>query len=67
MVSDAFNQILLGLFLMVQPWPLFLFILGLFKQTIPFSQKINEKKCHVHPAYVAGIWTHDLANMSRLQ
>ena len=24
------------------------------------------KKCHVHPVYGAGIWTHDLLNMSRL-
>ena len=44
---------------------LFLFIFGLFKQTIQFLQQINVKKCpNVHPVYGAGIWTHDLSTMS---
>ena len=34
---------------------LFLFIFGLFKQTIQFLQQINVKKCHVHPVYGPGI------------
>ena len=35
---------------------LFLFILGLFKQTsLQYLQQINVKKCHVHPVYGAGI------------
>ena len=46
---------------------LFLFIFGLFKQTIQFLQQINVKKCHVHPVSSAGIQTHDLLNVSRLQ
>ena len=45
---------------------LFLFILGLFKQTIQFLQQINVKKCHHHPVYGAGIQTRDLSNMSHL-
>ena len=42
---------------------LFLYIFGLFKQTIQFLQQINVK--NVHPVYSAGIRTHDLSNMSR--
>ena len=42
----------------------FLFIFGLFKQTIHFLQQINVKKCHVHPISGAGIRTHDLWNAS---
>ena len=34
---------------------LFLFIFGLFKQTIHFLQLINVKKLHVQPVYDAGI------------
>ena len=49
---------------MRQPRP-FLFIFGLFKQPMQFLQQINVKKCQVHPVYGAGIWTHDLLNMSR--
>ena len=41
----------------------FSFIFGLFKQTIQFLQEIIVK--NVHPVYSAGIWTHDLSNMSR--
>ena len=44
----------------------FLFIFGPFKQTIQFLQQINVKKCHVHPVFGAGIWTHDLWNLSLL-
>ena len=44
----------------------FLFIFGLFKQTVQILQQINVKKCHDHPVYSAGIWTHDLLNMSYL-
>ena len=44
----------------------FLFIFGLFKQTIQFLQQINVKKCHVHPVSGAGIQTHDLWNVSLL-
>ena len=43
----------------------FSFIFGLSKQTIPFLQKINVKKCpNVHPVYGTRIQTHDLSNMS---
>ena len=45
---------------------LFLFIFGLFKQTIQFLQQINVKKYHVHVVYRAGIWTHDLSNVIQL-
>ena len=45
---------------------LFLFIVGLFKQTIQFLQQMNVKKCHVHPVFGAGIQTHDLLNMSHI-
>ena len=38
----------------------FLIIFGLFKQTI--LQQIKVK--NVHPVYGAGIWTHNLSNMS---
>ena len=31
-----------------------------------FYNKSMWKKCPVHPVYGAGIWTHDLLNMSRL-
>ena len=37
-----------------------------YKQTIQFLQQIKEKKCHVHPVYGAGIWPHDLHNVSLL-
>ena len=40
------------------------FIFGLFKNALLFLQQINVK--NVHPIYSAGIWTHDLSNMSRL-
>ena len=40
----------------------FSFIFGLFKQTLQFLQQINVK--NVHPVYGAGIWTHDLWNVS---
>ena len=44
---------------------LFLFIFGLFNQTIHFVQQNNVKKCpNVHPAYGAGIRTPGLSNMS---
>ena len=42
---------------------LFSFIFGLFKQTVQFLQQINVK--NDHPIYGAGIWTHNLPNMSR--
>ena len=46
---------------MGQPRPLFRLFSVLFKQTLlQFLQQINVKKCHVHPVYGAGIWTHDL-------
>ena len=35
-----------------------------FKQTIQILQQINVKICHVHPVSGAGIWTHDLWNVS---
>ena len=41
----------------------FSFIWDLFKQTM---QQIIVKKCHIQPVYGAGIWTHNLSNMSRL-
>ena len=44
----------------------FLFIFGLFKQTVQFLQQINVKKSHVIAVYGAGIRTHDLSNRSRL-
>ena len=44
----------------------FSLISGLFKQTIQFLQQTNVKKWRVHPVYGAGIWTHDLSEMSRL-
>ena len=41
------------------------FIFGLFKQTsLQILQQIYVKS--VHPVYGAGIWTHDLRDMSRL-
>ena len=44
---------------------LFLFIFGLFKQTlIQFLQQINVK--NVHPVYGTGIRTHGLQNVSLL-
>ena len=46
----------------VNPGP-FSFIFGLFKQTVQFLQQINVK--NDHPIYGAGIWTHNLPNMSR--
>ena len=45
---------------------LFLFIFGLFKQTIQFLQQINVTKCHVHPVSGAGIRTQDVWNVSLL-
>ena len=50
---------------MGQPWPPFLFIFGLFKQTMQFPQQISLKNV-VHPVYGAGIRTYDLLNMSHL-
>ena len=41
---------------------LFSSISGLYKQTIQFLQQINVK--NVHPVNGAGIWTHNLLNMS---
>ena len=38
----------------------FLFIFGLFKQTLQFLQYVK----NVHPVYGAGIRTHDLQNVS---
>ena len=38
---------------MGQPWPLFMFIFGLIKQTLQFLQQINVK--NVHRVYGAGI------------
>ena len=44
----------------------FSFIFGLFKQTIHFLQQFKVKKCpNVHLVYGAGIWTHNLQDMSR--
>jgi len=40
----------------------FLFIFGLFKQTLQFLQQIKVK--NVHPVYGAGNQTHDLWNVS---
>ena len=46
---------------MGQHRPLFRLFSVLYKQTLlQFLQKINVKKCHVHPVYGAGIRTHDL-------
>ena len=42
---------------MGQPRPILLFIFGLFKQTYVKN---------VHPLNGAGIWTHNLQNMSLL-
>ena len=43
----------------------FLFIIGLFKQTIQFLQQINVKNFpNVHLVYGNGIQTHNLSNMS---
>ena len=42
----------------------FSFIFSLFKQTLRFLQQIYVK--NVHPVYRAGIWTHDILNMSLL-
>ena len=41
---------------------LFLFIFGLFKQTLQFYNKYMWK--NVHPVYGAGIRTHDLRHVS---
>ena len=53
----------------IKKWPNpghFLFIFGLFKQTIQFLQQINVKKCsNIHLVYSAGIQTPNLLNMSR--
>ena len=50
--------------LMGQPRPLLLFSVFLNKQ---YNFTTNQcEKCHVHPIYGSGIWTHDLSNMSRL-
>ena len=43
---------------------LFFVYFHLFKQTLQFLQQINVK--NVNPVYGAGIWTHDLWNMSLL-
>ena len=48
---------------MGQPWPLLLFIFGLYKQTSLQYLQQNMWKI-VHPGYGAGIQTHDLWNMS---
>ena len=37
-----------------------------FQQTRQFLQKTNVKICQVHPVYGAGIRTHDVLNMTRL-
>ena len=43
----------------------FSIIFRLFKKTLlQFLQQINVK--NVHPVYGAGIWTHNLLNLSRL-
>ena len=47
---------------MGQPQPLFGLFISLFKQTIQFLQQINVN--NVHGVNVAGIWTHNLSNMS---
>ena len=50
---------------MGQPWQLLLFIFGLFKQTsLQFLQQIYVK--NVHLVYSAGIWTHNIWNLSLL-
>ena len=43
---------------------LFLIYFRLFKQTLQFLQQIYVK--NVHPVYCAGIWTHDLQEISLL-
>ena len=53
-------------FFIIKKWAnpgLFLFIFGLFKQTIQYLQQINVK--NVHPVYGTEIQTHDQSNMSR--
>ena len=40
----------------------FSIIFGLYKQTIQFYQQINVK--NVQRVYGAGIWTHNILNMS---
>ena len=48
---------------MVQPLPILSFVFGIFKQTsLQILQQTNVK--NVNPLYDAGIWTHNLRNMS---
>ena len=49
---------------MGRPRPLFVYFLVFSNKHYKFLQQINVKKCHAHPAFGAGIRTHDLWNMS---
>ena len=49
---------------MGQPWPIFLFIFGLFKNNTIFTTNQCEKCPNFHPVYGAGIQTHNLSNVS---